>query len=131
MDRKSIIVLVACVLLFLSWPYLVGKIFPPKPLPPGATNISASATNQLVGSTNVPILSANTNVPSTNTLPLTAIEKPSAPEQLQVIETPEARYTFTSYGGGLKQIELKEYQESVTCESKKKPGGSFAVLNKL
>jgi YidC/Oxa1 family membrane protein insertase len=131
MDRKSIIVLVACVLLFLSWPYLVGKIFPPTPLPPRPLNELASATNQLVGGTNVPVLTANTNAPSTNTLPLTAIEKPGAPEELQVIETAEARYTFTSYGGGLKQVELKEYEESVTCENKKKPGGSLAALNKL
>jgi len=130
MDRKSIIVLVACVLLFLSWPYLVGKIFPPTRLPPGATNMSARATNQSVASTNVPVLTANTNIPPTNTVAVTALEKPSVPEELQTIETPEARYTFTSYGGGLKQIELKEYQESVTCESKKKPG-SLAALNKL
>jgi YidC/Oxa1 family membrane protein insertase len=130
MDRKSIIVLVACVLLFVSWPYLVGKIFPPTPLPPRATNLSAQATNQVMGNTNVPVLNANTNVTSTNTVAVTALEKPSVPEDLQVIETPEARYTFTSYGGGLKQIELKEYQESVTCESKKKPG-SLAALNKL
>jgi YidC/Oxa1 family membrane protein insertase len=130
MDRKSIIVLVACVLLFLSWPYLVGKIFPPTPLPPRATNISAQATNQVIGSTNVPMLTANTNIPPTNAVPVTALEKPSVPEELLTIETPEARYTFTSYGGGLKQIELKEYQESVTCESKKKPG-SLAALNKL
>jgi YidC/Oxa1 family membrane protein insertase len=130
MDRKSIIVLVACVLLFLSWPYLVGKIFPPKPLPPGATNVSASVTNRVIGNTNVAVLSANTNIPPTNTVSVTALEKPSVPEEMPTIETPEARYTFTSYGGGLKQVELKEYQESVTCESKKKPG-SLAALNKL
>ena len=130
MDRKSIIVLVACVLLFLSWPYLVSKIFPPTPLPPKPTNTLAGATNGLTGSTNVPVLMANTNLPPTNTVSVTALEKPGVPEELQTIETPEARYTFTSYGGGLKQIELKEYQESVTCESKKKPG-SLAALNKL
>lgn len=133
MDRKSLIVLVACVLLFLSWPYLVSKVFPPKPLPPGATNALSSGTNQITG-TNMPVLSANTNALSTNALATNvaatvAIEKPSVPEELQVIETAEARYTFTSYGGGLKQVELKEYQESVTCENKKKPG-NLATLNK-
>ena len=79
----------------------------------------------------MPVLTANTNIPpTTNTVAVTALEKPSVPEELPTIETPEARYTFTSYGGGLKHIELKEYQESVTCESKKKPG-SLAALNKL
>jgi len=129
MDRKSIIVLVACVLLIFTWPKLINKAFPPTRLPPGATNNLVDTTNQAVGATNLPIISANTNVPATNVVSGTALEKPSAPEEFEVIETPEARYTFTSYGGGLKQIELKEYQESVTCESKKKPG-ALAALNK-
>jgi YidC/Oxa1 family membrane protein insertase len=126
MDRKSIIVLVVCVLLFVSWPYLVNKLFPPKPLPPGATNAVALVTNQSALGTNIPMLSAATNFPSTTPAPLV---KPSAPEELQVVETPEALYTFTTHGGGLKHIELKEYQESVTCRNKKKPG-NFATLNK-
>src|SRR5262245_53421624 len=98
MDRKSIIILVACVLLFLSWPYLVSKVFPPTRLPPGATNRLAGATNGITGSTNVPVLSANTNAAPTNSLPLSAVEKPNVPEELQVIETSDARYTFTSWG---------------------------------
>lgn len=126
MDRKSLIVLAVCVLLFLSWPYLVNTIFPPKPLPPGATNNIALTTNQGAIGTNVPAISAATNLPAATPPPLVT---PSEPEQLQVIETPEARYTFTTHGGGLKQVELKEYQESVTCQSKKKPG-NVAALNK-
>jgi len=126
MDRKSVIVLIVCVLLFLSWPYLVNKLFPPKPLPPGATNNVALTTNQAALGTNVPVLSAATNVPVAASAPPI---KPSAPEELQVIENPEALYTFTTHGGGLKQVELKEFQESVTCESKKKPG-KLAALNK-
>jgi YidC/Oxa1 family membrane protein insertase len=129
MDRKSFIVLAVCVVLFLTWPYLVSKVFPPTPLPPGATNNMARATNQLVGGTNVPSVSANTNVAATNIIAAPSPEKPSVSEEVEVIETAEARYTFTSYGGGLKQVELKEYQESVTCESKKKPG-PLAALNK-
>jgi YidC/Oxa1 family membrane protein insertase len=124
MDRKAIIVLVACVLLFLSWPYLVNKIFPPKLLPPGATNVLTTTTN-VVAPTNIPVITAATNVPAAPLPPV----KPSAPEELQVIETAEARYTFTTHGGGLKQVELKEFQESVTCQSKKK-SGNVAALNK-
>lgn len=126
MDRKSVIVLIVCVLLFLSWPYLVNKLFPPKPLPPGATNNVALATNQAALGTNVPVLSAATNVPAATSAPPV---KPSAPEELQVIDTPEAFYTFTTHGGGLKQVELKEFQESVTCQNKEKPG-KLAALNK-
>jgi YidC/Oxa1 family membrane protein insertase len=126
MDRKSIIVLVVCVLLFVSWPYLVNKLYPPKPLPPGATNAVTLVTNQAALGTNIPVFSAATNIPSAT--PPAAI-KPSAPEELQVIETAEALYTFTTYGGGLKHVALKEYPQSVTCWSKKKPSGP-ATLNK-
>src|SRR6185503_4191191 len=118
MDRKSVIVLVVCVLLFVSWPYLVNKVFPPRPLPPGSTN-SVVLTNQSALGTNIPVLSAATNAPSTAPSVPSAVEKPSAAEETQVLETAEAIYTFTSYGGGLKQVELKRFQESVTCRGRK------------
>jgi hypothetical protein len=109
MDRKSVIVLIVCVLLFVSWPYLVNKVFPPKPAPPGTTNAVALATNQAALGTNIPVLSAATNIPSTAPPPIVT---PSAPEELQLIETPEALYTFTTHGGGLKHVALKPYPES-------------------
>ncbi|HMJ66371.1 MAG TPA: membrane protein insertase YidC [Candidatus Binatia bacterium] len=129
MDRKSVIVLIVCVLLFVSWPYLVTKIFPPRPLPPGATNSLVIETNQSALGTNVPVLSAATNVPSTTATPPAAVERPSAPEELQTLETAEAIYTFTTHGGGLKQIELKRFPESVTCRGRKKTH-NLAALNK-
>lgn len=128
MDRKSVIILVVCVLLFLSWPYLVNKLFPPQPLPPGATNNVTLATNQAVLGTNVPAVSSSTNPPAVAPTP-TAPRKPDAPEEVIVLENPEARYIFTSHGGGLKQVELKEYLESVTCDKKKKTE-TVAALNK-
>ena len=52
MDRKSIIALVVCFIVLMLWYPLVNKIYPPKPLPPGATNayaasLSSSSTNQV------------------------------------------------------------------------------------
>ena len=63
MDRKSIIILVACFLLLFSWPLLVNKVFPPKPLPPGATN---ATPRSLVG----------TNETGTPTGPAPVLERP-------------------------------------------------------
>ncbi|MCI0747492.1 MAG: membrane protein insertase YidC [Verrucomicrobia subdivision 3 bacterium] len=123
MDRKSLFILFVCVGLFLLWPILVHKIFPPVPLPPGATNQLAGAANQVERGTNIPVLSAATNL-----LAPPPVMQPAAPEELQVIQTREARYTFTTHGGGLKHVELKEYLESVTCDNKKKSGP--AALNK-
>src|SRR3974390_2118290 len=110
MDRKSIIVLVACFLLLFSWPLLVNKIYPPKPLPPGHTN--ALTTPQLT--TNRIGTSAPTAaVLETTTTPRSTINT-TFTEQVLEITNVDAHYTFTSYGGGLKIVELLHYPESVS-----------------
>jgi len=50
MDRKTIMILAACLAALFVVPRLVNKIYPPKPLPPGLTN-SASAESSLSSST--------------------------------------------------------------------------------
>jgi YidC/Oxa1 family membrane protein insertase len=126
MDRKSIIILVACFLLLFSWPLLVNKIYPPKPLPPGQTNVLTTpllTTNGSPTSTSAPaIFEAPTKPRSTvNT---------SMPEQLLEITNADAHYTFTSYGGGLKLIELLHYPESVsTRREQRSHTNRVATLN--
>src|SRR5439155_12618191 len=44
---------------------------------------------------------------------------PGAPEELLALTNENARYTFTSYGGGLKLVELLNYPESVSCGRKR------------
>ena len=122
MDRKSILILVACFLLLFSWPLLVNKIYPPKPLPPGQTNALSPGllTNQ--DATSPPLLeSASTPKPAVNT---------SIPEQLLEVTNADAHYTFTSYGGGLKLIELLHYPESVsTRRDQRSHSNRVATLN--
>jgi YidC/Oxa1 family membrane protein insertase len=126
MDRKSIIVLVACFLLLFSWPLLVNKIYPPKPLPPGATNAPIAmlpATNGVVTSAVAPrVLEAPTLRPP--------VASTNVPEQTLEITNAEAHYTFTSYGGGLKLIELRNYKENVSKRRQRRStGGPVATLN--
>ncbi len=115
MDRKSITILVACFLLLFSWPLLVNKVFPPKPLPPGATNGPAASFTL-------------TNRPASSTLAAPALENPavpplainsSAPEQTLEVTNAYAHYTFTSHGGGLKLVELLDYPETVSTRREK------------
>ena len=137
MDRKSIVVIVSCIIALILWQFvIVPKYLPPKMLPPAPTNAVNSAqapvgTNGVAGSNAVagaaPVagpslqLEVNTNVQ----------------EQLVVIthENPlntneNARYTFTSYGGGLKLVELLNYPETVPSWRNKKAGaGGVASLN--
>jgi len=112
MDRKSIIVLVVCFLLLFSWPLLVNKVFPPKPRPPGATNAPLAT----LPVTNQPPMAA-TSAPAPTALeaptPHWLVANTNVPEQLVDVTNANARYTFSSYGGGLKLVQLLHYPETV------------------
>src|SRR6266702_1988403 len=112
MDRKSIIVLVLCFVLLMCWHWLVDRIYPPKPLPPGVTNsIAASFTATNQGSTSAVAPPA----PEANVVPApTPLTTTHVPEELLEITNANAHYTFTSYGGGLKLVELLQYPETVS-----------------
>ncbi|HLP78846.1 MAG TPA: membrane protein insertase YidC [Candidatus Paceibacterota bacterium] len=123
MDRKSILIVVACIGLLVGWNVLVNKLYPPKPLPPQSTNVLATAqspalTNATATSTSsVPALGAlSTNV--------VRIVETNLPEETVVITNQSARYTFTTHGGGLKLIEL-----TGVATSREKKSGHIPVLN--
>jgi YidC/Oxa1 family membrane protein insertase len=131
MDRKSIIALIVCFLLMMLWYPLINKLYPPKPLPPGATNILTSATNQLAGTTNrlnnaPPALAEASSV----TTPAPFVTNTNAQEELLELTNATAHYTFTSHGGGLKLIELLRYPETVAARRERKnPPKRVATLN--
>lgn len=117
MDRKSILVLVVSFVLLLTWYPLMYRVGVIKPAPP-ATNQLASATNRVTDSTN----RLATSAPAPATPPpiapqppagLPSIPLPTGDERMEVLENEDARFVFTSHGGGLKRIELKKYPEKV------------------
>ena len=132
MDRNSIIVVVACVALILLWTLvIVPSLYPPKPLPPGATN--NVATTQTVATTSV--TQTTTSAPPT-LAPVAPVAPPkpaflaSTDEQTLVLTNDNARYTFTSLGGALKLVELFHYPETVSRARKKQPlTNNLAELN--
>jgi YidC/Oxa1 family membrane protein insertase len=127
MDRTSIIVIVVCFILIGVWSFvLMPKWYPQKPLPTRGTNAPATTvtgTNQM---TNPPVLAeAPTNAPrvAVNT---------NVPEDLVVISNENARYTFTSHGGGLKLVELLKYPETVSTKRQRQPETNrVATLNTM
>jgi YidC/Oxa1 family membrane protein insertase len=128
MDRRSLVILAACLLLMLMWPQLMRELYPPKPQP-GGTNRLAGATNTLAGTNAVapaPVPAANGGAGAAAGLAL-----PNQPEQTLTLTNELAAYVFTSHGGGLKSVDLFKYPEEVGC-GKKKPGAGanhFASLN--
>jgi YidC/Oxa1 family membrane protein insertase len=132
MDRKTIIVVVACFVLLLIWGKLVNRIYPPRPIPASATNavtsvtaVSTTATNQTTTATSAPpaAVATTTTIAAPKSLP-----DFQGDEQTIVLSNPNARYTFTSHGGGLKTIELLKFPETVS-RSKHAPTNAVATLN--
>lgn len=133
MDRKSIIVLVVCFVLLLLWSsVIVPKLYPPKPVKPGLTNL-VSATQEMAGVTvtnrvETPAL-PGAAVPAAGAAPRLAVDT-NVTEQLLTVSNQDARYTFTSYGGALKLVELVAYPETVSSWSQKRPETNrVATLN--
>src|ERR1051325_4611528 len=129
MDRKAIIILAISFALMIGWSWLVNRIYPPQPIPPetnrlaGATNQTTANTNQSAGGVAVP--GGSISEPGTGTLVAS-----DQPERLLTFENDSARYVFSSHGGGLKQIVLKKYPESVACRRRNGAlTNKFATLN--
>src|SRR5688572_14146664 len=113
MDRKSVIVIVVCFALMGLWSLvLVPKLYPPKPLPPGATNFVAQSSTSTATQTVATPPSAPPNL-SPATAPRPAFASNTV-EQTLVLTNENARYTFTSHGGGLKSVDLVRYPETVS-----------------
>lgn len=105
MDRKSIIIVIACIGLLVGWNMLVNKLYPPKPVVQSVTGSNAVATAQ-PALTNATGTSAPASLTAAAATSIPFVAETNAPEQLLVITNENARYTFTSHGGGLQRIEV-------------------------
>ena len=126
MDRLGIIVISICVLLMGVWLYeeqqyqkqaLQYQALHPAPPPlangaaPGATPNSPSPANPAAA---VSVSPFNTNLPETTL----------------VLTNANAIYTFTSRGGGLKTVALRQFPQQVSARWKKTTGSdALATLN--
>jgi YidC/Oxa1 family membrane protein insertase len=127
MDRKTIIILSCSVLVLVLLNSVVDRIWP---APPATVNASASGTNGLAD-LNLPsatnLLATATNAaptPSPATLP-----HPGAPEQTLTVSNTDLIFHFTSYGGGLKNIELRNYLAVVGRSHGATNDDNLATLN--
>jgi YidC/Oxa1 family membrane protein insertase len=129
MDRKSTLILVASLVVILGWYRLTNYIYPPKLVPKTNTISTAAGTNLAV--TNIGSATSNTTVIRPADGPAPAMTNaPAGPEETLVLENAEARYTFSSIGGGIKLIELKKYPQNVGCKKDNKLStNALASLN--
>jgi YidC/Oxa1 family membrane protein insertase len=134
MDRKSILVLVACFTLLMLWGPISNRVFPPVPAPPGAEPSGGvdqpgagqpGTAERVVSAAGPP--TASISAPSS---PVERWERPKTAEETLTLETSETRYEFTSYGGALRRVELKDHPAQIKCRDKSGTNGvGFATLN--
>ncbi len=131
MDRTARIVLALSLLLLIGWHYLVNRIYPPKPAPRALTN----AVQQITNNGGLAFATTNTANFATNKIDRAPIATPiltpaTGPEELVVFENQDVRYTFTSLGGGIKTIELKQFPQFVGCKEESGNTNVLATLNR-
>jgi YidC/Oxa1 family membrane protein insertase len=108
MDKTGVIVVSICVLLLGWWFMEQNKI--------AQQQTAYARTLPVAVATNAPAATTATvnTLPETGTA-TTIVFDPNAPEQTLVLTNGRARYTFTSRGGGLKQVDLLDYPETVSA----------------
>lgn len=128
MDRKTIIILILSVALLFLWPFLTNKLFPPVPKSTNqltlSTNVSTNAITVSTNETTVPTSQPNTAVAEQQPL-VTA----STPEEFVDLETKDTLFRFSSYGGGLIAVQLKDYPATIKCNDKEVSPTNRVTLN--
>jgi len=124
MDKTGIIVVSLCGALLVWW-FVEQSKMTKQQAEYARTHPVAVATNAPAATT----ASANNAAISTPATPV--VFDPSAPEQTLVLTNGKARYVFTSRGGGLKQVDLLAYPETISARWKGQitNSASVAVLN--
>jgi YidC/Oxa1 family membrane protein insertase len=120
MDKTGIIVVTLCAILMGIW--LVEENKYAAHLPPPVQNTNAVAATQTTATSNSVLPAPIANI-SFDT---------NAPEQTIVLANAQARYTFTSRGGGLKTVELLKYPETISArwiKENENSSNGFATLN--
>jgi YidC/Oxa1 family membrane protein insertase len=109
MDRTGIIVISLCIALFGFWLFKQHEY---------AQQMQA----YYLAHPSVPTAATGTNAPAPSAYPTTPPSLPTppvfsatGPEQLLVLTNQQARYIFTSHGGGIKTLELLGYPETISA----------------
>jgi YidC/Oxa1 family membrane protein insertase len=108
MDKKTILIVVGCLFALIASQALINKIYPPKlkaPRPPAAVV------------TNAPAPPAETARPAekiAETAKETTVEpeQPRPAEQIVTLSNEFVRVDFTSWGGGIRSVELLKHKAS-------------------
>lgn len=107
MDKRTIWVVLGCLLALFAWQWFVNWLYPPVPKPlrePLVSEVTNRTDTVAEGE------AATLSIPAPPTAePVIVQAEERRPEQLATLENEFVRVTFTSWGGGIRQIELRQH----------------------
>ena len=105
MNKQEIAAVVALVIILLAWVFVLGPKFI-KPSPPPPTTASSSA--QPISTETSPVQTTGITATAPTTSP--SVESPLPPEQTAHLRNESVDVEFTSYGAGIKSVQLMKYE---------------------
>ncbi|HEY4415124.1 MAG TPA: membrane protein insertase YidC [Verrucomicrobiae bacterium] len=117
MDKTGIAAISLCVVLLGVWFFHENKVEQQRLQQQMAYN-AAHRAELAAAATNAIITNVASTPPATTTAGVPAFDS-NLPEELIVLTNANARYTFTSRGGGLKLVELLKYPETISARWRK------------
>jgi YidC/Oxa1 family membrane protein insertase len=106
MDRKTMLVLVGCLIVMIGWQALVNQLYPPKPKVPKVATAVAATNAVPNATTEKPSEKPGESVKETAVAP----EEPRSSEQTVTLSNEYVRMEFTTWGGGVRSVELLKHK---------------------
>jgi len=123
MDKKNLIPVMICFVLLLTYQPILNHFYPPAPAP------AAGATAANAPEAPAPAPAAE-SAPEMTPAPAPLVpETALAPEQTAVLENDFIRVEFTSHGGGVRRIELKQHKAEGDAPVILNNGSKTALFN--
>jgi YidC/Oxa1 family membrane protein insertase len=105
MDKRTIWIVLGCLVALVAWQKLVDVMFPPKPKRPRPVT-EAVSTNVEPVHAEAPLEKAVEAIKE----PVAEPDQPRSPEQTAMLSNEFVRVEFTSWGGGIRQVELLKHK---------------------
>jgi len=95
MDRKTLLIVAVCLVCFFALNLAINKFFPPKPLPPGATNSVVSTQSGIMTNATGTSTVSTVTAPTAEATEAQFVVNTNVAEEFLYLTNDNARYTFT------------------------------------
>jgi YidC/Oxa1 family membrane protein insertase len=108
MDKKTTLVMVGCLIALIASQKIINTIYPPKPKP--LQSSAEFATNAASPQAQASVSTPGEQPVASPTVAPAQPERPRLPEQIVTLSNEFVRVDFTSWGGGVRSVELLKHK---------------------